>query len=223
MRITELLTPGPQLDALYEEVLVPSFPAAELSSRAGITALVGSGRGPVWIATDDAGTVLGGAVGDWEPGPRVLLLSWLAVRPGHRGGRVGGPLLDAALAAWRAEYEPCLILAEVEDPTLHTGNEQHGYADARLRFYQRRGARALDVPYFQPALGPEGARVPGLLLLVLHADPEFAGAEPDTINADVLRDYIEIYQRECEGDVQSDDQAMELWRALDRPGGVRLH
>ena len=166
--------------------------------------------------------MVGAAVGEWDEGLRVVLLAWLALRPGVRGGGIGGVLLDAAQADWIARYSPCLVLAEVADPAGHVGNEAHGDPVARLRFYQKRGARILDMPYFQASLGPGMPRVPDLLLLVLHADEQFAGSEPDTIDGRVLREYLELYQRECEGQVATDEQAVRMWEAVDRPGGVPL-
>ena len=102
-------------------------------------------------------------------------------------------------------------------------SEDYGDPAARLRFYVNRGSRILDFPYFQPALEPGAERVTGLLLIALHADPEFAGpGGADTIDAEVVRKYLENYQTQYEGKVATDDQAMIMWRALDRPEGVRL-
>src|SRR5260370_10645015 len=93
---------------------------------------------------------------------------------------------------------------------------------ARLRFYRNRGSQILDFSYFQPALEPGTDRVSGLLLIVLHADPDFAGADANTIDRAVVCRFLENYQIQYEGKVAPDDQAMEMWRALDRPEGVRL-
>ena len=220
MRIVELDSASPEVDELYTAILVPSFPPDELGPKEAVAQLADADHGSVFAALDDDGTVLGCAVGEWDADPGVWLLSWLAVRPGHRGGGVGGPLLDAALQAWRARHGPCLVLAEVENPARHTGNAAHGDPAARLRFYQRRGGRVLDLPYFQAALGPGLSRVRDLYLMVLHADPRYAGADPDTIDAAVLRRYLEGYQEQCEGAIGTDDEAMALWRALDRPNGI---
>lgn len=220
MRIYAVPGPAPVIETFYHQILVPSFPPDELISAAEVQTIAAGDAGSVWLAQDEDGTILGGAVAEWDESTRVLLLGYLAVRPGTRGGGTGGPLYLAALASWRERFKPCLVLAEVEDPAAHDGSEAYGDPAARLRFYLNRGSRILDLPYFQPALGPEGFRIPGLLLLVLHADPVFAGAGDGTIDADVVRKYLENYQTEYEGKVAADDQAMELWRALDRPGGV---
>jgi hypothetical protein len=49
---------------------------------------------------------------------------------------------------------------EVEDPRYAQSNPALGDPQARVRFYERLGARALPVPYFQPAFGLAGQRVP---------------------------------------------------------------
>jgi hypothetical protein len=220
MRIYEARGPAPVIETFYHQILVPSFPPGELISIDEVQAIATGDAGSVWLAQDEDGTILGGAVAEWNESTRVLLLGYLAVRPGTRGGGTGGPLYVAALACWRERFNPCLVLAEVEDPAAYDGSEAYGDPGARLRFYLNRGSRILHLPYFQPALGPEGVRIPGLLLLVLHADPVFAGAGDNTIDAGVVREFLENYQSEYEGKVATDDQAMELWRALDRPGGV---
>jgi GNAT superfamily N-acetyltransferase len=220
MLVHELTAPGEKTRALYAEVLTPSFPPDELHSLRTLHGALEAGTGPIWIAEDDDGRILGGAVGEWDAENRVVLLSYLAVRPGTRGGGVGGSLLRAALDAWRSRLSPCLILAEVEDPAHFRGSEAHGDPAARWRFYQRQGGRALDLPYFQAALRPDTRRVPHLMLVVLHADPKFNVAGPDTVDPAPLRAYLEGYQRECEGAVGVDPQAMALWQALDRPAGV---
>jgi GNAT superfamily N-acetyltransferase len=221
MRIAEL-TGGPVVDTIYAEILQPCFPPAEMSPVQSVHHLAEAGGGLFWAAFDEQDTVLGCAIAEWDAGPRVVLLSWIAIRPGLRGGGIGGALLDAAQAEWVARYSPCLVLAEVEDPACHQGGEAYGDPVARLAFYQRRGARILDIPYFQASLAPDLPRVPGLLLMVLHADEQFAGSEPGTVDGAVLREYLELYQSQCEGQVATDEEAALMWEAIDRPGGVPL-
>ena len=223
MRMYEAPGSGPVIEDFYQQVLVPSFPADELVSLEEVQEIADGEDGSIWLAEDADGTVVAGAVAEWDESVRVLLLGYLAVRPGIRGGGIGGPLYLTALDSWRQRFKPCLILAEVEDPEFHGGSEDHGDPGARLRFYANRGSRILDFPYFQPALKPGAERVTGLFLIALHVDPEFAGAGgADTINAAVVRKYLENYQTQYEGKVATDDQAMTMWRALDRPEGVRL-
>ena len=224
MRIHEVTQSGPVIEAFYHQILQPSFPADVLIGLDELQEIANRASGSVWLAQDADGTILGGAVGEWDESVRVVLLGYLAVRPGIRGGGIGGPLFLAALDSWRQKFRPCLVLAEIEDPAVpvRSGSEDHGDAAARLRFYLSRGSRVLDIPYFQPALEPGADRVTGLLLIVSHADPDFAGPEEGTIDPEVVRRYLEHYQIQYEGKVATDDQAMEMWRALDRPGGVRL-
>lgn len=223
MRIYEASGSGPVIKDFYHQILVPSFPADELVSLDEVHEIADGDDGSIWLAEDADGTIVAGAIAEWDDSVRVLLLGYLAVRPGIRGGGVGGSLYLTALDSWRQRFKPCLILAEVEDPEVHSGSEDHGDPAARLRFYVDRGSRILDIPYFQPALVAGAERVTGLLLIALHVDPEFAGSGgADTIDATVVRKYLENYQTQYEGTVATDDQAMIMWRALDRPEGVPL-
>lgn len=221
MRIVKL-TSGPFVSELYRAVLQPSFMPSELVSEAELGKMITDGH-PGLIALDDDDQVLGGAIGEWDAELRIMLLCWLAIRPGIRGGGVGGALLEAATDSWSTDFAPCLILAEVEDPQKHHGTEATGDPVARLRFYQQRGAKALDLPYFQASIGEGQPRVPDLLLMVLRSEPRFAGAEADTIDSGLIRAYLESYQIQCEGQIGTDEQAMAMWRAIDaHPGGLPL-
>ena len=222
MRVYEVPGSGPVIEDFYHQILQPSFPADVLIDLDEVQDIAARDDGSIWLAEDEDGTILGGAVGEWDESMRVVLLSYLAVRPGARGGGIGGPLYLEALESWRQRFKPCLILAEIEDPAVHSSGDDYGDAAARLRFYINRGSRVLDFPYFQPALEPGADRVSGLLLLVLHADPDFNGADDGTIDTGAVRGYLESYQIQYEGKVATDDQAMEMWRALDRPGGIQL-
>jgi GNAT superfamily N-acetyltransferase len=223
LHIYEVSNSGPVIEDFYRQILVPSFPAEELVSLDEVKEIADGHDGSIWLAEEADGTILAGAIAEWDDSVRVLLLGYLAVRPGIRGGGIGGPLYLTALDAWRQKFKPCLILAEIEDPEAHSGSEDHGDPAARLRFYTNRGSRILDIPYFQPALEPGAERVHGLLLIALHVDPEFAGpGGVDTVDATVVRKYLENYQLQYEGKVATDVEAMTMWRALDRPEGVRL-
>jgi len=223
MRIYEVPGPGPVIEAFYHQIMQPSFPADALIDLDELQAIAAaSDKASVWLAEADDGTILGGAVAEWDESVRVVLLGYLAVRPGIRGGGVGGSLYLAALDSWRQRFKPCLVLAEIEDPAVHSDREGYGDPAARLRFYLKRGSRILDIPYFQPALDPDSDRISGLLLIVLHADPDFAGADDGTIDAGVVRKFLENYQIQYEGKIAMDDEAMAMWRVLDRPEGVHL-
>ncbi|GAB2960550.1 hypothetical protein GCM10027280_56750 [Micromonospora polyrhachis] len=220
MRIVDAIA-GQTLSRIYTEVLEPAFPPDELVSLEGLRRGVASGTTQVSAVLADDGQILGAAVGDWSRATRVMLLSYLAVTPAGRGTGIGTRLLTTLVERWRERYQPCLILAEVEHPGHHAGNHAHGDPVARLRFYGRHGARVLALPYFQPALAPGLARVPGMLLLALWADPEFAGTGGgDTVDPSRLRAFLTEYLQESEGRVATDSQTVALWRALDLPEGV---
>ncbi|MFR9721916.1 GNAT family N-acetyltransferase [Streptomyces sp. MS19] len=219
-RIRRIAADDPEFDQLYAEVLAPAFTHDELSDADDLRQVTADGTTLVWASVAPSGQVLGGAVWEYEARFDLVLLAWLAVRPGLRGRSVGGPLLRASLDACIAAHAPRLALAEVSDPGRHTGDELHGDPDARLRFYRRHGARTLDLPYFQPALGPDRKRIPDLLLMVLHAHPDLTAGGTGLGDVSALRAYLRWAQRECEGQVGTDEQAMRLWRALERPGGV---
>jgi len=187
---------------VYATVLRPSFPDDELVDLPDLQAMVDAGIAHVVVARDDRG-VRGAAIAEWFADTGVLLLAYLAIVPGGRGDGVGGLLLDHAVARWRDELDPWLVVAEVEDPDQHTGTEDHGDPAARLRFYVRHGARTLPVPYAQPAMHRGGHRVPGMLLIALAASGErLAGVEPDgtwLVPTAPLRRFLEEYFTAAEG------------------------
>lgn len=175
LALVDLVDPA-DLTQLHEQVLAPSFPPAELIDLDELIAGCASGELRALGVRRD-GQVVAGAVGSSCAPGGVVLLVYLAIAPGGRGGGIGGALLDGAVARWVAEFSPAYVLAEVEHPDHHTASPEHGDPAARLRFYARHGARVLAVPYFQPGIGPEGSRVPALLLVTLYADESVHAAE----------------------------------------------
>lgn len=201
MRVAPLDDPA-ELALLHAAVLAPSFPPDELEGVDGMTTALRRGTLVAAAARDDEGGVRGLATGSWSARTRVLLLSYLAVAPGVRGGGVGGTLLDAALTTWVERLEPLVVLAEVEDPDAATGHgvEEHGDPVARLRFYRRHGARPLPLPYTQPALRPGAQRVPGMLLLALRVDPDLVAPDGSwRLPTAALRGFLEQYYAGTEG------------------------
>lgn len=201
----------PELVAsLHRDVLVPSFPPAELVDAPTFLAEHASGRLRSLGVVEDA-RVVAGVVGAWSPSARTLLVQYLAIAPGRRGGGIGGRLLDAAVDAWSRELGPELVLAEVEHPAHHATSAAHGDPAARLRFYARRGARVLAVPYFQPGTGPGAERVPALLLVALpHRGGKDAAGLPDAVPAGPLRAFLEENLRGGEGRVAGDGATRAL-------------
>lgn len=174
-------------DKFYRDVLVPSFPPEELVEPAALRPTAGA-FGTVVLRD---GEPVAGAFGDMFPDSGVLLLSYLAVRPGLRAGGLGRTLLAAELDRWRERAPESLILAEVENPRVHSAGP-HGDPLARLRFYDRLGARLLPLWYFQPALRPGASRVRGMLLIAWPPGG-------DTVTADLLARFLDEYVAGCEG------------------------
>jgi GNAT superfamily N-acetyltransferase len=206
---------------LYRSVLLPNFRPDELVTEDELVSSLRSGSCRIMIAQDAGGAVVGGIVGDWFPESHVQLLSYIAVRPGVRGQGVGTSLLETAIAGWVADLAPLLVIAEVEDPRHYHGTE-FGDAVARVRLYERTGARSLPVPYSQPALGPGMARVPHLLLMVFAADP-LARLATGHIDGRVVARFLTEYFAGSEGPARPDDTELEAaLRACSAPGGLPL-
>lgn len=222
MRVRDLLPGDPRLPAVHRDLLTPAFPPSELVSLAELRSGLAEGTTVVTVASDDAGTPVAVAVGDFAPASQVLLLSYLAVHPGQRSQGLGGRLLTEVTGAWQDRFRPCLTVAEVEHPAAHAADDWRGDPAARLRFYARYGAQALDLPYFQPALSPEHGRVYGFLLLVLACRRPCRGARPGTVAPDPVRRFLTGYFLGTEGGQPEDPAAVALWQALDRPDGVPL-
>lgn len=202
------LTDPADLTRLHSDVLAPSFPPAELMGLDELVAGCASGELYALGAVRD-GRVVAGAVGTGSAPGGVVLLVYLAIAPGERGGGIGGTLLDAAVARWVAQLSPAYVLAEVEHPEHHTASVEHGDPVARLRFYARHGAQLLAVPYFQPGMGPGAPRVPALLLVTLHVDDSVRAGSPgpggrERVSAPPLRDFLEANLRGSEGSLRDD-------------------
>lgn len=217
----ETLVTREDLEALHRDVLTPSFPPEELESLESLVEGCEQGRTTALGVRRD-GRVVAGAVaaGSGRPGD-VMLLVYLAIAPGMRGGGIGGALLDSAVQTWVAESSPSLLLAEVEHPDHHEASEAHGDPAARLRFYARHGARVLAVPYFQPGIGPDGARVPALLLTTLHVAPEAVvegpADAPTAVDARPLREFLTAYLVGSEGSLRDDDDTRALLGSVSGP------
>lgn len=209
----------------YRHVLLPHFPADELETEEAITAGLREGGAMALVARAPGGEVVGGevvggAVCDWFPRSGVLLLSYIAVSAPCRDRGVGRALLEAVRGTWTAGLAPRLIVAEVEDPRHHhdTG---YGNPARRASLYQRIGALALPIPFFQPALGDGRNRVPHLMLMVLGGTQ----APPGTrwVDGRLVERFLAEYLEACEGPARPDDADVQrLFAACRQPGGLPL-
>jgi GNAT superfamily N-acetyltransferase len=205
----------------YNQILLPHFSADELEPIENFTAGLKYGATSALVAKTAGGAIAGGAVGDLFQRSNVLLLSYLAVPPAGRGAGVGGTLMKAVTGVWGSRHRPALLVMEVEDPCHHAADAAHGDPVARIRFYERLGARTLPLPYFQPALGPGGHRVPHMVLMVFGG----TAAPPGTqrVDGEVVEHFLTQYLEDCEGPLRPDDTAAQrLLAACRHPGGLPL-
>lgn len=221
MRLHELAADDPLLPRVYTDLLAPAFPPAELVSLDSLRQGLTHGT-TVVTATVQGRTPSSVVIGDYSPASGVLLLSYLAVAANLRSRGVGGRLLREVTGPWQARYRPCLTLAEVEHPAAHAADPLRGDPAARLRFYARHGSRALDLPYFQPALSPETGRVYGFLMLVLAYRDGGRGRLPETVSPEPVHRFLTDYFLGTEGGLGADPAATALWQAVDRPDGIPL-
>lgn len=210
MQVSEIEPDSPLLDSVYDELLVPAFPAHELVTAAELRQILAAGLGWVSAVVRD-GRPDGAAVAEWSPDSGVLLLSYLAVRQNVRSAGIGGALMAEIRTGWQDRVHPLLTLAELEHPAAHTPDPARGDPSARLRFYARHGVRALAVPYFQPSLRPGAPRVPGMLLAQLTPTPDPVPAAP-------VRAFMTEYFEQCEGGVPTDPATTALFAALSSEG-----
>ena len=153
---------------VFDVVLRPSFSTDELPSIEVLQRPVTGEQQTIIVALDVDGPA-GAAVYDRTVGAPLGVLGYLATRPGERGRGLGGRLVSRLLEVAAAGGVE-LVLAEVHDPRGHPETEDE-HPTARLRFYERHGAVALAVPWMQPRLSLDGARVRDMLLLALYAAP----------------------------------------------------
>lgn len=218
---------SPLLRDFYRDLLRSSFPVAQLVGEQDFVAGHGAGGARTILALDEQHRIRGGISGEWYPSSGVFLLGYLAVDPLSRGAGIGASLLRRALDRWCAEFAPLLVLGEVEDPRRHAADE-FGDPWKRLRFYRRLAARALPLPYFQPALGASGSRVFGFLLMVFAADPSACtgGSTTDTdgtVDGAVVERFLREYLLDCEGRIGAGDADVDrLLAACRSPGGIPL-
>jgi GNAT superfamily N-acetyltransferase len=214
--------PNIELELFYDEILAASFDSAELVERPELLAALADPESATRaaIAFDQTGLTVGGIVGDWFATCRVMLISYLAARPGLRGRGIGKRLLAQVLPAWTTQFGAVLVVAEVEDPRFYRDDEYHGNPEARLRLYASLGAKILDIPYFQPALSAQQPRVRNLFLMAFGVD-QSVRTDENGVDAAVVRCFIEQYLADTEG-VVDDEEVRAVRGALAAKAGVAL-
>jgi GNAT superfamily N-acetyltransferase len=148
---------------------------------------------------------------------RVVLLGYLVVAATARNAGLGARLLAEVVEA-PAGGAPPLVLAEIDDPRFHPSNDM-GDPVARVRFYDRAGARLLPLPYAQPSLRPGSPRVDNLLLIAL-------GTTEPWVDGPTVAAFLTEYYEGCEGEdaVRADPAFLALRDAvLGRDGHLPLH
>lgn len=216
--ILTTVTDTDQLRAIWHELLVPHFPADELEPLDVFLADAAAPGSTVLTLRDDDGIDQAVAVGRHHQSAGVVLLDYLAVRHGSRGGGFGRILLSAALETWTREFSPDFILGEVERPSSR-GQVivEHGDPQARLRFYRRFEARVIAVPYFQPGIGADSTRVPMDLMMLTSSDRVRVGEPTEghlRVKTAGLHQFIREYLTAAEGSVGDDPQTTALLGAL---------
>ena len=213
---------GREVADFYRIVLAPHFRDDELEAEEDIAAGLRSGGTRALVARTEDGTIVGGAVVDWFARSHVLLLSYIAVLPGQRGGGAGVKLIAAAVSGeGAAGLDPLLVVAEVEDPRRFSNDPVLGDPQARVRFYERLGARTLPVPYVQPEVGAGRGRVPHLLLMVLGGSMAPPGTR--SVHGETVELFLREYFEGCEGPLRPGDAAaQDLLTACRQPGRLPL-
>lgn len=200
-------------EAVYRDIIAPSFGPDELDPLDTVLdGLAENGSYEAWgLCALDGETPVGCILGYPYPETGVLLIGYVSVRPGTRGGGVGGLLLDAARRRWYAKPGLTLVLAEIEDPRFHPVVDGVD-PERRVAFYARHGVQVVVGPYIQPRVEGEGKkRVYGVFLSVLHG----ATGPGRSVSAPQIAAFLTAYYR-------ASAEASDWPRADDREGSRLL-
>ncbi|WP_293010012.1 MULTISPECIES: GNAT family N-acetyltransferase [unclassified Oscillibacter] len=132
----------PELKTVYETLLRPAFPPAELKPLRAMTEMLEDGCYDPLVLVEDG--EITGACFLWMGVPGWTLLDYLCVSPTRRGGGAGGEILRLM----QELYAGWVILAESESPAEAPDTAM---AKRRLDFYARN--RALLAGYDSEAFG----------------------------------------------------------------------
>ncbi|MES4904504.1 MULTISPECIES: GNAT family N-acetyltransferase [unclassified Streptomyces] len=187
----------------YDNVLLPSFTRDELIPREELEEALTPMQGmeaSILLALDGSQNVVGGVAAEWYRRSRVLLVSYLAVRPSCRGSGIGSRL-GKVVPEWVRERSPLLTVGEVEPPNRIDIATDHGDPIARLRLFSRWQGNVLRMPFLQPRLAPDRQRVP-LLLVAFYLNPAASRREGNDVlfSSAVLASFLDEYFAACEGE-----------------------
>lgn len=201
------------LREVHRTLLTPSFRPGELLTEIDFLAQFPH-EAEALLARDEEGRMLGAAVS--EQGGSVVLLQYLAAAPAVRGRSIGSLLLRAVLDRWVADPAVNVVLAELDRPDAHAPHPLHGDPSARLRFYERFDALALELPYFQPSIAAGAEREHGMLLAAFDLDGSLRErGRLSSAQSAAVRDYL---LQALQG--ARDPEAMRLLDAAEAPGGI---
>lgn len=205
------------LELVYEEILEPNFPAAELTPRRAFLEQVRGGDLDALVALADdtvCGVVVGERIGS------TVLIAWLAVNAQQRDLGVGSALLAAGISRWISEPGVRLVLAEIERPDLHPADDAFGDPHRRIAFYAHGGAAVLVLPYYQPPIAEGMPRVRGLVLALI-ASAKWAPV-PRMLDATEV-EAVQGYLLATFGpEDQADEETARIHAAARAAEGIRL-
>jgi GNAT superfamily N-acetyltransferase len=170
------------IEAIYHDILEPSFSSDELDPLdLVLDGLSEGGSYECWgLCLLDGDTPVGCILGYPDRGSRVLLIGYVATKPGVRSHGVGTQLLGEARSRWYGKAGLTLVLAEIDDPRFHPAV---GDIDPqrRVAFYARLNTQMVLGPYFQPRLEEGRQRVHGMFLAVLYGGNEGSVPAPQLV------------------------------------------
>ncbi len=208
------------IETFYHEILEPSFSLDELDPLDVF--LQGLTSGDIWgLGALDGETPVGNIMGYPYPQSQVLLIGYVAVRPGMRSRGVGALLLEEAARHWYGKVGSTLVVAEIDDPRYHPAV---GDIDPcrRVAFYARHGTRIAVAPYFQPRLGAGRKRVYDMFLAVLAGRDGAIGPGPSLSGRQLtafLQEYFAASAEDRDWPVEEDAEGrwlLDWYRDRDR-------
>jgi GNAT superfamily N-acetyltransferase len=201
---------------VYREVLAPALRPDEIESEELFLGYIASGDAIGIALADPPETPLSAIIGYPYRTAQVLLIGYIATRKQLRSRGMGAELLERATERWYRPTSFRMVLAEIDDPRTHPGDE----ATMRLRFYDKHGAKLLARPYFQPRLSASQKRVGGMLVIALWWAPE-AMSDAGLAREPVVS-WLHAYFEESEDGNPQDDQYARLIAAYEATPSIPL-